>query len=29
MIKAESLYKDDLIIMESSEPLQEGNRVRF
>lgn len=29
MIKVESLYKDDLIIMESSEPLQEGNRVRF
>ncbi|NQX70329.1 biotin/lipoyl-binding protein [Paenibacillus alba] len=29
MIQADSLYKDDLMIMESSEPLQDGNRVRL
>ncbi|GGD55391.1 efflux RND transporter periplasmic adaptor subunit [Paenibacillus nasutitermitis] len=29
MIRADSLYEDDLIIMESSEPLQDGNRVRL
>lgn len=29
MIQADSLYKDDLIIMKSSEPLQDGNRVRL
>ncbi|WP_274653684.1 efflux RND transporter periplasmic adaptor subunit [Paenibacillus humicola] len=29
MIQADSLYKGDLIILESSEPLQDGNRVRL
>jgi HlyD family secretion protein len=29
MIQADNLYMDDLIIMESSEPLQDGNRVRL
>jgi HlyD family secretion protein len=29
MIQADSLYEDDLIILESSEPLQDGNRVRL
>lgn len=29
LIQADSLYEDDLIIMESSEPLQDGNRVRL
>lgn len=28
-IRADNLYVDDLIIMESSEPLQDGNRVRL
>lgn len=29
MVQADSLYRDDLIILESSEPLQDGNRVRL
>lgn len=29
MIQADSLYEDDLIILESSEPLEDGNRVRL
>jgi HlyD family secretion protein len=29
MVQADSLYEDDLIILESSEPLQDGNRVRL
>jgi HlyD family secretion protein len=29
MVQADSLYQDDLIILESSEPLQDGNRVRL
>ncbi|QHW29840.1 HlyD family efflux transporter periplasmic adaptor subunit [Paenibacillus rhizovicinus] len=29
MIQSDSLYEDDLIILESSEPLQDGNRVRL
>jgi HlyD family secretion protein len=29
MIQADNLYMDELIIMESSEPLQDGNRVRL
>ncbi|PZE19019.1 efflux RND transporter periplasmic adaptor subunit [Paenibacillus xerothermodurans] len=29
MVQADSLYKDDLVVLESSETLQEGNRVRL
>ncbi|MRN55353.1 efflux RND transporter periplasmic adaptor subunit [Paenibacillus monticola] len=29
MIQADNLYEDDLIILESSEPLQDGDRVRL
>ncbi|MBP1989825.1 efflux RND transporter periplasmic adaptor subunit [Paenibacillus eucommiae] len=29
MIQADSLYEEDLMILESSEPLQDGNRVRL
>ncbi|QGQ99124.1 biotin/lipoyl-binding protein [Paenibacillus psychroresistens] len=29
MIQADSLYEDDLIILESSEPIQDGDRVRL
>ncbi|SFE71285.1 Multidrug efflux pump subunit AcrA (membrane-fusion protein) [Paenibacillus algorifonticola] len=29
MIQSNSLYEEDLIILESSEPLQDGNRVRL
>jgi len=29
MIQADNLYEDELIILESSEPLQDGNRVRL
>ncbi|MGG1638914.1 efflux RND transporter periplasmic adaptor subunit [Paenibacillus sp. NRS-1760] len=29
MIQSDSLYEEDLIILESSEPLQDGNRVRL
>ncbi|MCR8630236.1 efflux RND transporter periplasmic adaptor subunit [Paenibacillus radicis (ex Xue et al. 2023)] len=29
MIQSDSIYEDDLIILESSEPLQDGNRVRL
>ncbi|WP_019420752.1 efflux RND transporter periplasmic adaptor subunit [Paenibacillus sp. OSY-SE] len=29
MIQSDSVYEDDLIILESSEPLQDGNRVRL
>lgn len=29
MIQADSIYENDLIILESSEPLQDGNRVRL
>jgi RND family efflux transporter MFP subunit len=29
MIQSESLYEEELIILESSEPLQDGNRIRM
>jgi hypothetical protein len=29
MIPADRLYEGDLIILESSEPLQDGNRIRL
>ncbi|GIO43825.1 efflux RND transporter periplasmic adaptor subunit [Paenibacillus apis] len=29
LIQADSLYEDDLLILESSEPLQDGNRIRL
>lgn len=29
MIQSDILYEEDLIILESSEPLQDGNRVRL
>lgn len=29
VIQTDSLYEDEMIILESSEPLQDGNRVRL
>lgn len=29
IIQTDNLYEDELIILESSEPLQDGNRVRL
>lgn len=29
IIETDSLYEDEMIILESSEPLQDGNRVRL